>query len=190
MAEEEGSPIHKRDVEKLDRQDNNAASRLFSAATLKYLIDHHKDESLGEIVYLFVFGELIDAYQHRSMKHIDRIWLALRARYFLDAWDAFLEVSGYPKARYHISREAHDIVSILFNSLIALIIVHRDHVGDPVPLCPWMHSTEPCEHCFGSARKVVKDFTFLDFIFMIPKLRVKLRDCLTQIEGVVEECPP
>ncbi|KAF5320335.1 hypothetical protein D9611_011267 [Ephemerocybe angulata] len=175
MADGPGSPIHKRDVEKLDRQDDNAASRLFSAATLKYLIDNHKDEALGEIVYLFVFGELIDAYQNRSMKHIDRIHLALRARYFLDSWETFLNVSGYPKSRYHVSREALDILDILVNGIIALVIIHRDHVDGPFPLLPWLNSTEPCEHVFGSARQVVKDFTFLDFIYMIPKLRVKLR---------------
>ncbi|KAF5341928.1 hypothetical protein D9611_001095 [Ephemerocybe angulata] len=178
MADGPGSPIHKRDVEKVDRQDDNAASRLFSAATLKYLIDNHKDEALGEIVYLFVFGELIDAYQNRSMKHVDRIHLALRARYFLDSWETFLNVSGYPKSRYHVSREALDILDILVNGIIALVVIHRDHVDGSFPLLPWLNSTEPCEHVFGSARQVVKDFTFLDFIYMIPKLRVKLRQAV------------
>lgn len=177
MASGSGAPIPERDVNsKLDRQDDNAASRLFSAATLEYLIENHKDEALGEIVYLFVFGELVDAYQNRAMAHIDRIHLALRAHYFLAHWTLFLEVSGYDKNRYHVSRPALDILNVLVNGLIALIIVHRDHIRGRAPLLPWLCSTEPCEHVFGSARQVVKDFTYLDFIFMVPKLRVKIRE--------------
>ncbi|TFK25893.1 hypothetical protein FA15DRAFT_555181, partial [Coprinopsis marcescibilis] len=86
MIDEQGSPIYKRNVEKLDRQDDNTATRLFSADVLQYLIDHHLDNSLGDIVYFIVFGELIDAYQIRTMSHADRVHLALRARYFLDTW--------------------------------------------------------------------------------------------------------
>ena len=39
VAFKDGSPLYHRDVEKLDRQDDTAASRLFSAPTLQYLID-------------------------------------------------------------------------------------------------------------------------------------------------------
>lgn len=179
MANASDSPLPERDVnEKLDRQDDAAASRLFSAATLNYLVENHREESLGEIVFLFVFGELIDAYQNRVMTHLQRIHLALRARYFIAHWNAFLTVSGYPIGRYHVSRPALDILNVLVNGLIALIIVHRDHLNGEVPLLPWLCSTEPCEHVFGSARQVVKDFTYLDFVYMIPKLRVKLREAV------------
>ncbi|GLB37775.1 hypothetical protein LshimejAT787_0408260 [Lyophyllum shimeji] len=37
IAFEDGTPLYKRDVERLDRQDDNAANRLFSADVLKYL---------------------------------------------------------------------------------------------------------------------------------------------------------
>ena len=43
---------------------------------------------------------------------------------------------------------------------------------------PWLHSSEACEHVFGEARHIVKDFTFLDFIYMIPKLRIKLHEAV------------
>ncbi|KAI0070187.1 hypothetical protein K474DRAFT_1776934 [Panus rudis PR-1116 ss-1] len=36
-------------------------------------------------------------------------------------------------------------------------------------------STEPCEHVFSLCRLTVKDFTMLDFIYMVPKLTVQLR---------------
>ena len=172
-----GTPLYMRDVLKLDRQDDSAALRLFSADVLKYLADNHPDY-VGEIVYLFIFGELIDAYQNRSMQHLERIKLVLRAKYFLESWEAFLVASGYRKDRYFISREAADILNFIINGFIALIMIHRDHVQERVPLLPWLHSSEACEHVFGEARQVVKDFTFLDFIYMIPKLRVKLHEAV------------
>ncbi|KAF8161506.1 hypothetical protein B0H34DRAFT_767051 [Crassisporium funariophilum] len=172
-----GTPLYMRDVLKLDRQDDSAALRLFSADVLKYLADNHPDY-VGEIVYLFIFGELIDAYQNRSMQHLERIKLVLRAKYFLESWETFLVASGYRKDRYFISREAADILNFIIDGFIALVIIHRDHVQGRVPLLPWLHSSEACEHVFGEARQVVKDFTFLDFVYMIPKLRVKLHQAV------------
>ncbi|KAF7349574.1 hypothetical protein MSAN_01682700 [Mycena sanguinolenta] len=175
MAFADGSPLFHRDVEKLDRQDDNAATRLFSADALKYLVDHHP-EYLGEIVYLFVFGELIDAYPNRTMSHADRLQLVLRARYFLDAWATFLDVAGYNKSVYFLSREAVDIARIIIEGYIALLYIHRDHLNNNIfPLLPWLHSSEACEHVFGEARRIIKDFSMLDFIYMVPKLRVKIR---------------
>jgi hypothetical protein len=59
----EDGPLYHRDVEKLDRQDDNAATRFFLGDTLKWLSDRYP-ELLGLVVYLFVFGELINAYQN------------------------------------------------------------------------------------------------------------------------------
>ncbi|KAJ7827971.1 hypothetical protein B0H14DRAFT_3719732 [Mycena olivaceomarginata] len=174
MAFADGSPLFHRDVEKMDRQDDNAAIRLFSADTLKYLADHHP-EYLGEIIYLFIFGELIDAYQNRSMCHADRVKLVLRARYFLDSWSSLLDLSEYPQSVYFLSREAVDITRFIIEGYLSLLFIHRDHLNGLFPLFPWLHSSEACEHVFGEARRIVKDFTMLDFLYMIPKLRVKLR---------------
>ena len=177
IAQGAGTPLFSRDVKKVDHQDDNAAVRLFSADVLKYLADHHHDY-IGEIVYLFVFGELIDAYQNRSMAHLERIKLVLRARYFLNSWEIYLQACGYRKDHYFISHDANDILHILIDGLIALVIIHRDYLPMSVALLPWLHSSEACEHVFGEARCVVKDFTFLDFVYMIPKLRIKLHEAV------------
>ncbi len=176
LALEDGSPLYIRDVEKLDRQDDSAATRLFSAATLKFLCDNHPDY-IGDIVFLFVFGELIDAYQSRSMAHTERIKLVLRAHYFLDTWEAFLKICNYSKATYTLSREALDILRIIVEGFLSLIYIHRDYIAKhgPTPFYAWLHSSEPCEHTFGESRHIVKDFTMLDFLYMIPKLRLKMR---------------
>lgn len=76
-AFEEGSLLYHRDVEKLDRQDDNAATRLHSAAHIDPLARMHKDWLL-EIVYFTVCGDLNDAWQSRSMLHLERVKLVLR----------------------------------------------------------------------------------------------------------------
>ncbi|KAI0318142.1 hypothetical protein OF83DRAFT_1083107 [Amylostereum chailletii] len=69
-------PLYHRDVEKVDQQDDNAATRLFSSASLEYLSKHFP-EKLGQIVYLFIFGKLTDSFQSRTIGHLDRIKMAL-----------------------------------------------------------------------------------------------------------------
>ena len=180
LAFASGSPLYRRDVEKLDRQDDNAASRLFSADTLSYLTSHYPDR-VGETVYLFIFGDLIDAYQNRSIPHRERVKMLLRARYFLNSWERFLERTGYKRHLHFLSREAIDILRQVIEGLLGLIYIYQDHLRNPNdinPLLPWLHSTEQCEHIFGEARRIVMDFCFLDFIYMIPKLRVTIREAM------------
>ncbi|KAI0039353.1 hypothetical protein FA95DRAFT_1577642 [Auriscalpium vulgare] len=140
-AFEDDSPLYHRDVEKVDRQDDNAASRLFSASSLQFFATHHP-EDLGVIVYLFVLGDLVDAWQNRSISHLERVKMVLRARYFLVLWSKYLESAQYKLPKHFISREAADIASFLISALISLIIVYRDHLGLEYPLLPWLHSTE------------------------------------------------
>ncbi|KAJ3007533.1 hypothetical protein NUW54_g3516 [Trametes sanguinea] len=179
----EDSPLYNRDIEKIDRQDDNAATRLFSATTLEYLTTNHP-ERVGMIVYLFVMGELVDAYQSRHIFHLERVKMALRARFFLETWRAYLKAAGYAESRYFISREAANIANILIEGLLGLIFVHRDHLNSsssdsiPFPLLPWLHSSEICEHVFAECRKLVKDFTYLDFLYMVPRLHVLLRSVI------------
>ncbi|KAF8906795.1 hypothetical protein CPB84DRAFT_1880283, partial [Gymnopilus junonius] len=54
IAIEEDSLLYTHDVEKLDRQDNNAVTCLFSSETLYHISTHHP-EYIREIVYLFLF---------------------------------------------------------------------------------------------------------------------------------------
>ncbi|GLB42721.1 hypothetical protein LshimejAT787_1201700 [Lyophyllum shimeji] len=171
------SPIYPRDVDRADRQDDAAATRLFSADALKWFTDH-RPEQLGIITYLFVLGELIDAYQNRSMPLVTRVQMVLRAHYFIELWEKFLDVAEYPKAKHYVSPQCVDITRILIHGFLQLIVIYRDHYGARYPLLPWLLSTEVVEHIFGICRQIVKDFTMLDFHYMIPKLFVRLREKL------------
>ena len=95
LASESDSLLYWRDVDRLDRQDDQAAARLFSASFLRYAISQNGDINPGLAVYLFVIGELIDAYENHHIPHIERIRMVLRMRFFKSIWKSFLQASGY-----------------------------------------------------------------------------------------------
>lgn len=168
------SPIYIRDVEKADRQDDNAATRLFSGATLEWLVKNHP-EHLGLMMYLFICGELIDAYQNRFLTLVERAKMVLRSHYFIELWENFLETAGYPKSRHYVSPQCADIARVLIQGFFQALIIYRDYSGPIRPLLLWLLATEVIEHVFGLSRQLVKDFTMLDFHYMIPKLFIQLR---------------
>ncbi|KAF4607769.1 hypothetical protein EYR40_000104 [Pleurotus pulmonarius] len=171
VYDQDRSPLYVRDVEKLDRQDDRAAARLFSAANIKHAIEAGH---VGLVIFLFIFGEACDAYQSRTITHTQRIRMVLLAYFFKTIWKEFLAENRYPSSRHYISQEADDILDILVNGLLGLIIIHRDHLSSPFPLLPWIHGSEANEHIFGLMRSTLPEFTIVDAIQMIPKLDVRL----------------
>jgi hypothetical protein len=196
------SPIYQRDVSKVDRQDDHAAMRLFSSAFLQHVLHVAKEQATGNsftptplasvvskdlpaphtvlnhnliglAVWLFVFGDGFDAFQNRSLSMDARLTMVLRLKFFLEIWKSSLNTLGYSEAQHFITRDAYVIIENLVNGFLSLVLVYRDSLDHPhYPYCPWLHSTEGCEHTFGEARKCKPDFTFADFITMIPKLDV------------------
>ena len=118
----EDGPLYNPDVEKVDRQDDSAATWFGSGDILQWLTENHLE--LLAIIYLFVFYELIDAYQSRYMKHVEHAQLALRTLFFMEMWEQFLNRTGYPKAKHFLSHEACDITRFLIHGLLQLILVY------------------------------------------------------------------
>lgn len=174
-------PLYRRDVEKVDRQDDNAACRLLSSATLRWFTACHdsagseNEETRGLIIFLFLMGELVDAYQSRTLPHVERVRMVLRLHFFLERWAQFLDRAGYAKSTYFISGQFRDILNYLVFGLIQLIVVYRDNYDSRFPLLFWLHSTEICEHVFGVLRSLIKDFTMLDFYNVVLKIFIRLR---------------
>jgi hypothetical protein len=172
VAFEPGSPLYHRDVEKLDRQDDNTAIRVRSGSHIAYLAKNHP-QLLGHIIYLFINGELIDAYQNRTIPHLECIKMVLRAKFFYQMWRSFLKATGYAEDRHFVSHQFADIIDTLVDGLISLAIIYRDHMDSKVfPLLLWLHSSKICEHLFAECCKLIKDFTYLDFIYMVPRLLI------------------
>ncbi|KAF6746318.1 hypothetical protein DFP72DRAFT_1017300 [Ephemerocybe angulata] len=142
MAAADDTPLYQKDVINVDRQDDNAAARLFSAASLEWFQEHEPDK-LGLIIYLFIMGELVDAYQNRFITISERVKMVLRAYFFLELWQTFLTQAGYSLAKHFVS---HQCAAILKRII------------------------------FGFLKLLIKDFTMLDFYFMVPKLFILLRE--------------
>ncbi|KAG7095217.1 hypothetical protein E1B28_005992 [Marasmius oreades] len=167
------SPIFKRDVDNADNQDDHAAARLFSAQALDFQMVHYPDHK-GCSIYLFVCGDMIDAWQNRNITHLERAQMALRARFFFMAWRTHIASHPDHSTNVHfISRQSYNIFLTLCDSLLKLIVVYRRWYPT-YPLLPWLHSTEPCEHVFGILRQLKKDFTYVDLLYLQPKLHVLL----------------
>lgn len=174
MAFQDNSPLYCRDVEKLDCQDDNAVTQLFCGDTLQWL----KDNCPGHyslIMYLFVFGELIDAYQSLITEHVQMV---LCAQFFLEMWQKFLAVAGYSKPKHYVSQQCADIVDILIKGLLKLVIIYHDHIKGSLPLFPWLLTTEVVEHVFGLCRQIIEDFMEKEFMDMVSKLFIRLRQAI------------
>ncbi|KAJ7022802.1 hypothetical protein C8F04DRAFT_1272209 [Mycena alexandri] len=115
-------PLFWHDISNAKKQDDRATARLFSAVTLKF--NHENSpEQLGLSVYLFVLGELIDAWQNRN--HCNHIKMVLRAQFFLMAWRSHTVAHPDHNLNTHfISRELFDIFLTLCDGLLSLIIVY------------------------------------------------------------------
>ena len=129
---------------------------------------------------LYAWGDFIDAFQNREMTHLERLPSIFQMLFFLDVWEIFLEKAGYSKHLYFISREANEIARNMINGFLALIYIYWDHCNGIWPLLFWLHSSEPCEHIFAECRKIKKDFTHEDFVYMVPKLDTLLNTAVWQ----------
>lgn len=175
MAHDDESPLFLRDVDKPDKQDDRAAERVYSSESLSWFV-RKRPKYLGIIVYLFVFGEFVDAFQCRTVSLAERVRMVLRTYYFLKIWQRFLSAAQYPIKKTCISPEALDISSKLVNGFFELFYIYRDHMGGSrIPLLLWLHSSEICEHVFGECRKLISDFDFASFLHMMPKVHWMVR---------------
>ncbi|KAJ6609212.1 hypothetical protein B0H10DRAFT_2226075 [Mycena sp. CBHHK59/15] len=155
----------------VDKQDDHAAARMFSGNTLEFQLKNYPGQT-GLSVYLFVLGELVDAWQNRNISHRDRAKMVLRARFFLMAWQSHVVAHpGYNVKTQFISRESYDIFFTICDGLLSLIVAYRKYFPT-YPLLPWLHSTEVCEHLFGMLRQLKKDFNYTDVLYLEHKLRI------------------
>ncbi|EGF98707.1 uncharacterized protein MELLADRAFT_95458 [Melampsora larici-populina 98AG31] len=178
----ENSPLYQRDVHNSDKQDDGPAYRTFSFETVKAA--SNLSDGTGLAVYLFVCGELCDAWLNRHMGHSERVRSAWTAAFFLRKWNSYLQKqkqetgSMMSPKKNGISPQSLKIFTQLAESLIALIISHREYYPK-FPLLPWKHGTEMCEHLFGWLRIISPNFTVLDARQLVPKLFAIIKGIMT-----------
>ncbi|PKB96329.1 hypothetical protein RhiirA5_302437, partial [Rhizophagus irregularis] len=153
------------DVYNIDKQDDGTAFRIFHSQLLRMCQDNRIINlgKLGLFVYLFILGELFDAYLNREISHKTRIIMTMHAYFFLNFWKSYIEETSEKTSKEcFISIQSYNIFKSLVESLILLIISHYDYYED-YPLLPWEHGTEALEHVFGIARQLIPDFTSYEF---------------------------
>ncbi|CAB4434860.1 unnamed protein product [Rhizophagus irregularis] len=130
------SIMFKRDVIGLDRQDDNAAYRVFCLKNLEQILDEKKNlpfEQRGLFVYLFIMGELLDSYLNQNITHNERIEMAMTAYFFLHLWKYHIETLNnlYPSyvsiSKNFLATQTFNIMISLVESLVLLIKIHRDY---------------------------------------------------------------
>ncbi|EGG11704.1 uncharacterized protein MELLADRAFT_90901 [Melampsora larici-populina 98AG31] len=178
----ENSPLYQHDVHNSDKQDDGRAYRTFSSETVKAALN--LSDGTGLAVYLFVCGKLCDAWLNRHMGHSERVRSAWTAAFFLRKWNSYLQKrkqetgSMMSPEKNGISPQSLKIFTQLAESLIALIISHREYYPE-FPLLPWKHGTEMCEHLFGLLRIISPNFTVLDARQLVPKLFAIIKGIMT-----------
>ncbi|PLW42688.1 hypothetical protein PCASD_08506 [Puccinia coronata f. sp. avenae] len=173
------STLYNRDVLNCDKQDDGRAYRTMNWETLEASLRSPKH--IGLSIYLFLLGELTDAWLCQKMNHLDRIRSSWTCIFFLRLWHLSNSDKNSPLTsidRNGVSRQSFEIFSFLGNSLLGLIIAHRDF-HPKVPLLPWKHGTEACEHIFGWMRVIMPNFTVLDARQMLPKIFAVVRNVMS-----------
>ncbi|KAH9821182.1 hypothetical protein DFH28DRAFT_1190943 [Melampsora americana] len=182
LLEDTTSPLYKRDVFDSDRQDDGRAYRMFSAKTLKAALN--REECTGLAIYLFVFGEMVDAWLNQTIGHQQRLCSSWTAEFFLRIWKNYLlKRQDEPNSLMSlsangISPQSLKIFSTMASRLLGLIISHQKYYPD-VPLMPWKHGTKPVEHVFGWMRVICPNFTVLDARQMVPKLHAVVKSVMS-----------
>ncbi|KAI7961350.1 hypothetical protein MJO28_001839 [Puccinia striiformis f. sp. tritici] len=137
------SPLYVKDAFNSGKQDNGWAYRVLHEDTLKIVLE--TEDCTGLAIYLFVLEELCDSWR----------------------WHDYLPEQD--KSTNSVMSFNHKIFSTLADSLLSLIISHQEYYPE-IPLMPWKHGTEACEHIFGRMRVILPNFTADDAnIFVIIK---------------------
>lgn len=124
------SPLLTKDVFDCDKQDEGRALRTFCSRAIATTLSNPDCSDLT--VYLFIIGELCDAWLNKSIGHREQIRAVWTAGFFLRMWKSHLlkrqkETNGLMSFHLNgISHASFKIFSTLDESLLALIIWHRE----------------------------------------------------------------
>lgn len=138
---------------------------------VQHAIEYNDDSVYGDILYHFFAGLLFESWKSRTMDHLSRVQFAWAATIFFAMTRYYLLSNQNQRnsQKYGISWQSNDDFIYLGTTLILLIHQFPNHYPGTL-LCPWIISTAFLEHIFGYARRIIEDFTVLDFLMMNEKL--------------------
>ncbi|TFY78129.1 hypothetical protein EWM64_g5878 [Hericium alpestre] len=187
------------DVKDVDKQDDGAAHCLFHYQALSAMTfeeggqQHIHEDMSGLFVYLFVLGELFDAWLNRKLNIESQLLAAFCARFFLHIWQNHIITFSakypdlYSTMQSFISPASFNIFNRLCDSLVALVLVYAMHYPN-TPFCPWLLRTEFVKHFFGLARTFLPNFTYTQFLSLVKHVMLHQRILLSGKFNEKMEC--
>src|SRR6266498_3456136 len=114
--------------------------------------------------------------------------MAMRAYFFLSIWKNYINQCSilHSTKLYNmniscISTQSFNIFCSLAESLVLLILAHRDYYPN-YSFFPWEYGTEALEHLFGIARQLMPDFSYYELYKILN--RVQYRDNILRSENI------
>lgn len=149
------SGLWKTDVWVKDRQNVNAALRLFSTRCVDTLGKWNRNVSLGTRVYLEHGNMLIKLFNDKDLSLNQRIYYAWRIVIFMRFWRSWLQTHGFTMEQYFISNQCYKDLMITCHSFILTVKLLNKFYPN-IPLTPWCWGSDNCERLFANIRCFVR----------------------------------
>ena len=165
--------LWKTDIKVSDKQNVNAAVRLFHPKVQECLYDCNSQKYKGTIYFLQMGTMLHDMYFDKSMHASVRIRHAWTLVQFLRMWKIWSKLSGYKMDKNFISDQAFHDILIASHSLILFTKFHFKE-NSRQPFEPWTWGSNACEEVFSKARCFVRtknNFCHVEFLDICRRLQ-------------------
>ena len=165
--------LWKTDIKVSDKQNVNAAVRLFDLRVQECLIDCNSQKYKGTICFLQLGTMLHKMYFDKDMFVSQRIRHAWTLVQFLRMWKIWTKASGYKIDKHFISDQTFHDVLIASHSLILLAKEHFKE-NNQQPFEPWTWGSNACEEVFSKAKCFVRtknNFCHAEFLDICRRLQ-------------------
>lgn len=165
--------LWKTDIKVNDKQNVNAAVRLFQIEVRECLNEMNEHKFRGTICYLKLGSLLYQIYFSKDLSVGERIRYAWAVVQFVQLWRIWMQISGYNIDRNFISDQTFRDVLIAGHSFILFTKLHfESHRNQPFE--PWTWGSNSCEEVFAKARCFVRtknNFCHLEFLDICKRLQ-------------------
>lgn len=164
--------LWKTDIRVNDKQNVNAAIRLFHPNVQKHL-EYDMDKYTGTSVYLHLGTLMYEMYFKKDLEVNQRIKFAWTLVQFCRLWKTWLVLSKYSTDRTFISDQTYHDVIIAGQSFILMTKFHFLYHKDQ-PYEPWIWGSNSCEDVFSKSRCFVRtknNFCYSEFLDICKRIQ-------------------
>ncbi len=150
--------LRETDIYVHDRQNLDAAVRLFQPPVQEELCEWSKERSYGTCIYLKSCGYLTSALKDPHLSTEQRIAYVWKTVTFLKLWRAYLICSGLPLSGHFISNQCYQDCVLLGEGIVNAVLYLSNHYPF-LPFDPSTWGSDACERFFGDLRCFVRGKT-------------------------------